>query len=367
MFGNDRKYRGLGYDISKTSSLKEALAKSHLDWKVSEMPIEINRGGTKYSKVPGWKVLTRPDASLPEGIRVLDVPSAKYTVAQNSDIMEVFWDIAKMGEMKLETAGFINGGERVFAIAKISGEFFFPGVSDKNRIDHGEGRESKDDTTYLKILMGAAHVHGIANTIDVIAERQICTNGLRISENVNRWRFIHKRQFSQGDRDEVCNFVKGAQEMFKRYEQNARLLHGTKFPRELSEMFMVELEQPALLKEAVEHVKEKAKRLDPKSTEFKAKLTDHVLSKGDKYLNKGEYSLPVRQMVASIENQPGADMAPETGWNTYNAVTYYIDHIKGRTADTGIMQAFYGQGSVTKIAALNQAVNYCDRLQLIGK
>lgn len=353
-------YRGLGYDISQAMSVKDALKVSNLNWKVHELPIETVLPGNNNLTITGKKALVRPDKSVAEGWRVLDIATNRYQPTQNEEMMDIFFRISKLGEMGLEVAGEVGDGERIFVVARLDSEFNFPGVSDRARIDHGEGRVEKDDRTYLKILMTGAHVSGLANTVDMIAERQICTNGLRISEGLGRWRFIHKKKLDEKDREEVANFINQAKTAFNNYKVKAQTLRDTKFLPEVSELYLAELEQPELLKPFEEQVQAKYKKLVSGSTEYKKVVTNHILSKGS--LNKGEFTLPLRQLNASVTVQPGADLAPETAWNTYNAVTYYVDHTKGRTPSLGIESAFYGDGAKMKVSAFNLAVDYCHRL-----
>lgn len=360
----DRKYRGLGYDVSNARSIKEALKLAQLDWPVHGMPINADLPGGLGKTIPasGWKAIIRPDKTTDTGFRILDVASSGYEITANADLFEVFDRIAKMGEMKLEYAGAINHGERLFAIARIAGEFHFPGVSDKSRIDHGVGTHELDDSTYLKVLMGAGHRAGIANTIDILAERQICTNGAVITQAAGRWKFVHRKKFTSADKEEIVAFVGRARALFEQYKEKAELLHSTKFEKEISQLYVVELLQKQLLADVRKAILEKHTGWTEDTLEYEKALVDTVMTQGRKVLDPGNFSLPVRTVIAKIDNQPGAEFAPDTAWNTYNAVTYYIDHLKGRTADTGLESAFYGGGAKTKFEALSLAVNYADRL-----
>jgi len=374
MFNQHRQYRGLGNDISDATSLGEAIKRSGLTWKVQEIAPEIpikRESGSSNHIAKEWKALVRHDKSAPDGIRVLDIVTKGYQVIQNDEIMDIFREVAHIGNMKLQTAGTIHGGERIFAIAKLDGEFHFPGVSDRKRIDHGgPGKVEMDDSTHLKILMGSGHCSGIPLTFDVIAERQICTNGAVITAEAGRLRFVHKRELTEGDRAKVVEFIERAKYAFEKYKQKAEILRGSNFSDEVNRAFVVELLQPNLLTDVLEHseaVFEHGRRFkkgnDQENTLQKGKLMLDFILNEEKYKIKMEdLSLPSRQVLHSITNQPGADMAEGTAWNTYNAVTYYVDHQRGRTSDNGLENAMYGNGVKMKAGALELAVEYTQRL-----
>jgi hypothetical protein len=363
------KYRGLGHEIGDAKNIAEALKMAGLSWKVQEEILEVpikKAEGYQRFQAKGWKALVRPDKNLTEGYRVLDIVSNGYEVTQNAEIMDLFEEFAKLGDMKLETAGAINGGERIFAIAKLSGEFHFPGVSDAKRIDHGAGRIEADDATYLKVLMGSGHKSGIPLTFDVVAERQICTNGAIITKEAGRFRFIHKSKLTDEDREKIVAFVEAAKAAFEDYKEKATILRGCNFSDEVNRAFVVELMQKSLLVKAIEATDDRINHIfthrEATSIERGKVLLDFITNTDEYRLKPEDFKLPVRQVLIGVVNQPGADLAEGTAWGTYNAVTNYVDHTRGRTPDTGLEYAMYGQGAVLKANALELAVEYTQRL-----
>jgi hypothetical protein len=61
-----------------------------------------------------------------------------------------------------------------------------------------------------------------------------------------------------------------------------------------------------------------------------------------------------------VEVQPGAEFAPGTWWNAFNAVTFLTDHMAGRSADTRLKSAWYGQNKNVKLKALKTAVEFAE-------
>jgi hypothetical protein len=63
-----------------------------------------------------------------------------------------------------------------------------------------------------------------------------------------------------------------------------------------------------------------------------------------------------KEAMALVEDQPGADFAPGTWWNAYNAVTYMTDHKLGRSADSRMASAWFGGNAKRKVDALDTAL-----------
>ena len=66
----------------------------------------------------------------------------------------------------------------------------------------------------------------------------------------------------------------------------------------------------------------------------------------------------VEKLLGLVEVQPGHEMAAGSWWDAFNTVTFFNDHVKGRTADARLQSSWYGQGRVAKVNALESAVNF---------
>lgn len=75
---------------------------------------------------------------------------------------------------------------------------------------------------------------------------------------------------------------------------------------------------------------------------------------------KKDISKNAREALNLLETQPGANFAPGTWWNAYNAFTYYADHMIGKSADRRLTNAWYGQMAARKIKALELAVELAE-------
>jgi hypothetical protein len=76
--------------------------------------------------------------------------------------------------------------------------------------------------------------------------------------------------------------------------------------------------------------------------------------------NNEYLSRPAEQVLAVVDTQPGADFAPGSWWNAFNAVTFTTDHLLGHTNESRLQSAWYGQNRQRKITALNKAIDYAE-------
>jgi hypothetical protein len=57
-----------------------------------------------------------------------------------------------------------------------------------------------------------------------------------------------------------------------------------------------------------------------------------------------------------FETQPGAEFAKGTFWQAFNSVTYTMDHLYGRSADSRLQNSWFGTGAKTKLDAMKTAL-----------
>lgn len=155
--------------IQEAPNSAEALKAAGLDWKVEQTEVFTNDGIV----IPGYFANRRNSDN-----KVLGIVSGRYKVVQNEDAF-AFTDALigenEDGEVRYETAGSLNGGKRVWMLAKmpereIVGDKFEPYVCFSNSHD-GTG----------------------AVNISVTPIRVVCNNTLNIAINTasRRWTTRH--------------------------------------------------------------------------------------------------------------------------------------------------------------------------------
>ena len=113
----ERPWHGLGTVVESAPSSKEALELAGLDWQVHQKDISVLLGRT----IPGYKANVRDTDGA-----VLGVVTDKYRVVQNEDAFAFTDELLGEG-VKYETAGSINGGKKVWILARLPREYVISG------------------------------------------------------------------------------------------------------------------------------------------------------------------------------------------------------------------------------------------------
>lgn len=114
MFSGNRvvPWHGLGEIVEGTLNSQEAIRKAGLDWNVNAEPIFTEEG----YEIPNYKANIRDRDK-----KVLGIVTNKYKIVQNSEAFD-FTDSLIGENCQYETAGSLNGGKRVFLLAKMPTE-----------------------------------------------------------------------------------------------------------------------------------------------------------------------------------------------------------------------------------------------------
>lgn len=109
MYVREKPWHGLGTQVEEAPTSADALRLAGLDWNVVQRNIQVC-GGAKISQ---YKANVREtDGS------VLGVVSKRYQIVQNSEAFE-FTDSLIGGEVRYETAGSLNGGRKIWLLARL--------------------------------------------------------------------------------------------------------------------------------------------------------------------------------------------------------------------------------------------------------
>ena len=356
----DAKYRGLGHNV-RGLELADALRTAGLDWKTVQLPMLIQ--GKTETRPSAFKSLVRSDNGVELGISTPD-----YKPVHNYQLVGTMMEAAGAASVQLEQAGCLDEGRRVWALGTVPGVKFSLPVGkdweDRMQREHG-GSTSwvKEDTTVLKVQMGAGHVPGMAITIEFIAERLICTNGAKITAAVGRFRMTHSGHWSQAQVAKIKALLVDAGVGFEQYELQAEQLRKTEITRAEGELWAIQLLQPRLLDEIVDRGGLDAAIRDDQGRFHLPELMEAAIRRGPRVLDPEQYNRPVKRVLELVDAQPGAEMARGTLWNQYNALTYFVDHERGRNADSGLNSAMFGEGAQLKQNALELAMDYSGLLR----
>lgn len=310
-----KPWHGLGTQIPADLTPEQVLEKAGLDWTVEKIQAFVDMPNPWQAEDPeNWGRISKTPIDRYALVRstdqkILDVVPGDWNVVQNAEIFEFFNDFVASGDMHIETAGSLKGGQIIWALAKMNQSFELFGG---DLIDN-----------YL--LMSGYHKYGYATDIRDTAIRVVCANTHQLAmnrETRNQVKVTHQRKF---DGDEVKLTMGIAADRLAKYKETAAYLGTKRYTKET----MVEYFE----------------RVFPS------------VAKGE----TRELSRNAKRGLEVVPMQPGAGFAEGSFWQLFNGVTYLVDHEIGRTDDSRLASAWYGAGKDRKLAALNIAVEMADQ------
>jgi phage/plasmid-like protein (TIGR03299 family) len=305
-YAGEVPWHGLGKRVLPDLTPEQMMEEAGVNWTVRKVPAFANVDGRN---VPVDRAALVRDS---DG-KVLSVVGTDWNPVQNSEAFEFFNDFVAAGDMEMHTAGSLRDGQIVWALAKVKDSFSLAG-----------GRDQVD--SYL--LFTNPQMYGKSIDVRFTPIRVVCNNTLTLSLNTksdNMVKVSHRTEFNA---DQVKETLGIAHDKMSKYKEMGAFLSSKRYTGDT--------------------IVEYFKNVFPL-------VTNADEGKARKDISKGASTA-----LDILESQPGADFAPGSWWNAYNAVTYYTDHLAGRTADSRLTSAWYGPNRNLKLAALEKAVEFAN-------
>jgi phage/plasmid-like protein (TIGR03299 family) len=346
MVAGEPAWHGLGINIEDACGSDEARRLAGLDWTNDAWPLsrwhpeDPDAAGLD---VGGWVARVRSDTGA-----MLGVTSTQWAPLQNAEMFEFMDAVSKGGACKWETAGALNGGKRVWGLARLGDMFdVIPGDPHK---------------AYGLIIQG--HAGDLAITVGAIDDRVVCGNTARqaLIKKGNGFLKIRHSKGSLKDKIDEARIKLGLahEAVGKRADQYRQLVKVDMKPAQVREYF--EEFYPTVVKPHV-----------PANVDGSSLLDTILDAKGQQQgvvseLLAGHYAESERQaarnakileqLLANFEDKtntlPG--MAG-TAYAAFNAITEYTDHQqKHRSADTRFSSVLLGTGDALKQQAFASAM-----------
>ena len=303
-------WHGLGQQVDPSVDVDTMLVASGLDWKVLKKPMFHKMDDGELSGVPDFYALVRDKDN-----KSLGVCGKEYVPTQNKQALEFFRRWTEAGHMRLETAGALDGGRQMWALAKIEDTFSL----------------FKEDKVDGYLLLSSPHIWGKSLVVKFTPIRVVCQNTLTMAMNSGgeSFRMPHRYEFGtemMKTAEEALGIARDKLGIFKR---QAEVMATAKCDAQAYYRFLMKLFSPA---------------------DFKQLDKNDELTIAD--LNRNAY-----QVAAVLNNQPGARMKSSDGtwWGALNSLTYWVDHQSGRERDTALMAAWFGSKAKLKEQALELA------------
>lgn len=165
-YTREKPWHGLGIRVMEAPGSKEALTLAGLDWKVLQEPIYTE----ERDPVRGYKANVRDFDR-----KVLGVVTDRYRIIQNEEAF-AFTDALLGRGVRYETAGSLQGGRKVWLLARLPHEYIITG----ERI-----------SPYL--VFSNTHDGSGAVRVAITPVRVVCSNTLNLALSTARrsWSMIH--------------------------------------------------------------------------------------------------------------------------------------------------------------------------------
>jgi phage/plasmid-like protein (TIGR03299 family) len=299
----------LGNPVRRDMTVEEMREAAGLGWRV-ELG-EIAYRGLKGEWTPMKdRVMYRSDTGA-----ILSQVGPQYVPTQNNEVLEFFREYVEAGDMMLDTAGSLQKGRIVWALAKMN-----IGLS---ALRGGDAPEAiSNDPVHGYVLISNPHQYGMGMTVKFTPVRVVCNNTLTMAlqgggESLRLW---HNRPFDEQARQDAKRKLGIAREKFEAFEQDVEKLVATTLTDEdVGEVFQIVWPDKNKVHEAVRHL----------------------------YDGAGKGS----QMAS----------AKGTAWGLLNATTEYYDWHAGKTQDSRVRNAWFGAGAQGKRSMMNALLGYAPK------
>ena len=264
----------------------------------------------KERMFPEKNVLYRSDNLQP-----LSIVSKSYKIVQPYEVIEFYRDLVGVADMKLETAGVLFGGRRLWALANT-----------------GKMAELKGDDAIKGYLLLTTSCDGtLATTAQFTSIRVVCNNTLSVSlgEKNSKIRVPHNRVWNGNEVKEQLGLVDESWSKFK--DTIAKMADYTIGSSEAAE-FLVKIYGDMNVADDIGQV---IVNQSPAVADKCARVYDLFAGSG-----------------------VGATLASAKGtlWGLLNAVTQTVDyHTAHKTIDARLNSAWYGEGNTVKNTAFKLA------------
>ena len=296
-FVGETPWHGLGQEIDENSSIEEWQKAAGMDWTINSSPVKFDAEGNDqlYS---GQNVLYRSDTHLP-----LSVVSNRYNAVQPVEVLEFFRDLIDENGFKINTAGTLRGGKRMWALAE-TGKF---------------GEVCKGDGVGGFLLLSTSCDRTLATTARFTTVRVVCNNTLTMAVNdkSNCVSFSHIQQF---DHEKVKEKLGTAVASFGSFMDMAKVLQKQKLRQAQAQQFVADLITPL------------------------NQVKDSPIEENRAY----------KKIMALFDSEAkGQELVGYSKWGMLNAVTEYVDHHNpSRNNDARLDSAWFGTGDRLKNRAI---------------
>ncbi len=303
-------WHGLGQQVDENSTIEQWKIAAGLDWHIQKRPIAY--GIEKNGQVVPQTIDNRYAHVRSDTQECLGIGSDKFKLVQPGDVLEFYRDLVYGSRFSIETAGALNNGARIWALARCN-------------LDLTIG---SNDVIKPYLLLATANDGSMSTVGDFTSVRVVCNNTLSLAVGANgnkaAIRVPHSRAFDANDVKQELGLIDDRLETFA---QDADVLSQT-------------------------HI------TDKEAIEYFVGLYAKKDGTGE-ITNMRAVKPTVEKLVRNYRRGPGAelDTSRDTLWGALNSVTNFIDfELRARSIDNRFASSQLGHGLEIKRKAFDQAL-----------
>lgn len=363
-FNAQEPWHGLGTRVSPGATPEEMLRAAKLDWNVQLRSLAVSSDivlqngqtsrGWNHASMKNFRAVVREDTG-----EVFAVPSKRYQPVQNAEIASFFRDFCDASSAELQVVGALDGGRKVWALAKVNGSH----IIKASRPTSMFGGVDVDDTQLDYVMLATSHDGTLRTVAMGTSIYVVCWNTMSAAlASVGRGRRLgktdrakavftlkHTSKFSDQAKAEAASIVGLVIEQAQQTAEMANLFASIS----LDDRGRVEFIRRLIGGESVlEQIIN-----DQATSALDMAIEQTEAQQAAKAAKMPEETRLGKMLLDSILEGPGQHLASrkDTLWGAVNGVTYYVDHERGRTADSTLDQAWFGQGAALKADAIEVA------------
>lgn len=291
-------WHGLGNKVEEGTDLDDFRRSAGLDWEVQKTPVLYGNGLHTFKDK---FVLNRTTDNKPYA-----VVTNRYKPVQPKEIFEFFRELLNLHGMKMHTAGALNDGGKIWALATTGDSAFIRGL----------------DQVKAHLLLCTSYDLTLSTTAQFVSERVVCNNTLNVALKESGGGRIVIPHMSDFNADAVKERMGIGKEQWSAFTSSLEILaklrvDTTKASQVMRNVFKI----PDVAVEGTPNM-------------------SHVCN----IIN-----------LFTQERFKGADLAGQTAWGLLNATTEYVDwHKRARNQNNRINSAWFGEGANIKDATFNE-------------
>lgn len=314
----------LGAVIPPNASIDETLEIAGLDWDVirarSMLQFETSEGETVTMPNPkSFGIVRSSDHAI-----LSPYMGDRYKPIQNRDAFEVFGEFIRAGQMTLETAGSLSGGQHVWCLASF-----------------GKGFELADGEVikgYFLLLQSHLYGHALRAMFTPVRYPggHTLMQNISLSAGINSkqtYTMSHASVWDERRIQEVHELMGIAERGMDEFERKVRVLARSEMTEEAG-------------------VKYLARVFNKQLTATKKLNREEMPKTLLELVQDGDANRVVKKAAQLILDGEVPGFSP-TAWGYYNTVAHSFDHVMGHNENTRLETSWLGKNAKKKVEALD--------------